>query len=98
MSRQENLRIYSWYFLPDLKHDQKRFICIPSLNVPEMRPSGTFSSVSSNGYQGNDDRKKNCDFSSGHVFPSSMSVQSFITIKGQEKKLSMIKIFKFFVS
>ena len=28
MSRQENLRIYSWYSLPDLKHDQKGFILI----------------------------------------------------------------------
>ena len=32
------------------------------------------------------------------AIPSSMTVQSFITIKWQEKKLSMIKIFKFFVS
>ena len=38
----KNLRIYSWYSLPDFKHDQKRFIRIPSLNVPEMRPLGTF--------------------------------------------------------
>ena len=30
--------------------------------------------------------------------PSSMTVQSFIAIKWQEKKLSMIKIFKIFVS
>ena len=43
MSRQGNLRIYSWYSLPDLKHDQKCFIRIPSLNVPEIRPLGTFS-------------------------------------------------------
>ena len=28
--------------LSDLKHDQKRFIRIPSLNVPEMRRSRTF--------------------------------------------------------
>ena len=42
MSRQENLRIYSWYSLPDLKHDQKRFIRIPSNNYPEMRSLGTF--------------------------------------------------------
>ena len=46
MSRQENLRIYSWYSLPVLKHDQKRFIRIPSLNVPEMRPLGSFWSIS----------------------------------------------------
>ena len=31
-------------------------------------------------------------FSFGYVFPNSMSVQSFIMIKWQEKKLSMIKI------
>ena len=42
MSRQKNLRIYSWYSLPALKDDQKRFIGIVSLNVTEMRPSGTF--------------------------------------------------------
>ena len=28
----KNLRIYSWYCLPDLKHDQKRFIRIPLSN------------------------------------------------------------------
>ena len=93
-----NLRIYSWRSLPDLKHDQKPFIRIPSLNVPEMRPSGTFCSISSNGYHGNDDRSKNFDFSFCYVFPSSMSVQIFIAIKWQEKELSMIKIFKLFVS
>ena len=38
------------------------------------------------------------NFIFGHVFSSSMIVQSFITIKWQEKKLSMIKIFKSFVS
>ena len=38
----KNLRIYSWYSLPDLKHDQKCFIRISLLNVPEMRPLGTF--------------------------------------------------------
>ena len=37
----ENLRIHSWYSLSDLKHDQKRFIRIPSLNGPEIEPSGT---------------------------------------------------------
>ena len=31
-------------------------IRIPSLNVPEMRPLGTFQSILSNGYHGNDDR------------------------------------------
>ena len=55
MSRQEK-RICSWFSLPDLKHDQKRFIHIPSLTVPEMRPLGTFLSILSNGYHGNDDR------------------------------------------
>ena len=38
----KDLRIYSWYSLPDFKHDQKRFICILLLNIPEMRPLGTF--------------------------------------------------------
>ena len=28
-----NLRIYSWYSLPGLKHDEKRFIRIPSLRT-----------------------------------------------------------------
>ena len=32
-----NLWIYSWHSLPD----QKRFIPIPPLNFPEMRPLGT---------------------------------------------------------
>ena len=101
----KNLLIYSWYSLSDLKHDQKRLLRIPSLNVPEMRLSGTFWSILSNGYHGNDDclknfndRLKNFNFSFGYVFPSSMTVQSFLTIKWQEKKLSVIKVFKFFVS
>ena len=79
----------------DLKHDENRFIRIPSLNVPEMRPSGTFKSILSNGYNDNDDRYKNFDFSSGYVFPSSMTEQSFLIIKWQEKQLPMIKIFNF---
>ena len=33
----ENLRIYSWYSLPDSKHDQRCFIRIPSLNLPKTR-------------------------------------------------------------
>ena len=37
-------------------------------------------------------------FGFGYVFASSMTVQSLTTIKWQEKKSSMIKIFKFFVS
>ena len=41
----KNLRIYSWYSLPYLKHDKKRFIRIPSLSVPEMRHLGTFLSI-----------------------------------------------------
>ena len=99
MLRQENLRIYSWYSLPDLKHDQKRFIPIPSSNFPEMRPSkGTFSSILSNGYHGNDDRYKNFDFSFRDVFSGSVTIQSFITINWQEKMSSIIKMFKFFVS
>ena len=40
MSRQEKL---AELFLPDLKHDQNRLIRIPSLNIPEIRPQGTFS-------------------------------------------------------
>ena len=39
----KNLRIYSWCFLPGLKHDQKYFIRIPSFNCPEMRPLCTLS-------------------------------------------------------
>ena len=38
---------------------------------------------------------KNFDFSFGYVFPSSMTVQGFVTIKWQKKKLSAISIFKF---
>ena len=36
MSRQENVRIYFWHSLRDLKYDQKRFSRIPSSNVLEM--------------------------------------------------------------
>ena len=43
MSSQENLRIYFWDSLPDLKHDQKHFISISSLHIPEMRPLSAFS-------------------------------------------------------
>ena len=42
---------------------------------------------------------KNSTYVFCYVFPSSMTVESFITIMWQEKKLSMIKVFKsFFVS
>ena len=63
-----------------------------------MRPLGTFKSILSNGYHGNDYPYKNFDFSFGYVSSSSMTVQCFITLKWQEKKLSMIKTFKFFVA
>ena len=52
----------------DLKHGQKRFNRIPSLNVSEMRHLGIFKSILSNGFHGDDDRYKNFDFSFGHVF------------------------------
>ena len=39
MSMQEKL---AELFLADLKYDQKRFVHIPSLNFPEIRPLGTF--------------------------------------------------------
>ena len=80
-----------------MKHDQKGFIRIPLLNIPKTRPLDTFLSSLLNGYHGNDDRYKNFNFSFGYVFPRSMTVQSFITIKWQEKKLSMIKLLNFLV-
>ena len=43
MVRQEKLEDLFLVFLPDLKYHQKRFIRIPSLNVPEMWPFDTFS-------------------------------------------------------
>ena len=90
MSRQEKLADLLLGFPADLKHEQKRFIRIPSLNVPEMRPLGTFYSVSSNGYHGHDDNF-------GYVFPSSITLQSIITIKWQGKKLSVITTFTHFL-
>ena len=38
MSRQENLRIYSWYSLPGLKQNQKHVIRISSLNTRNSFP------------------------------------------------------------
>ena len=49
----------------------------------------------SNGYDGNDDRYKNLDFGFGYVFPSSMTVQSFITIKWKEKSYQWSKFSNF---
>ena len=63
-----------------------------------MKPLGTLLSIISNGSHGNDDRYKRFDFSFSYIFPSSMTVQSFITIKRQGKKSSVIKFFKLFVS
>ena len=37
-------------FLPNFKHDQKLFIRIFSLNIPEMRLLDTFKSILSSGY------------------------------------------------
>ena len=38
-------------------NDEKKFdfLFLTTLNVPEMRPLGTFQSIFSNGYHGNDD-------------------------------------------
>ena len=43
-------------------------------------------------------RYENFDFSFSYVFSSSLTVLSLITIKWQEKKLSIINIFNFLVS
>ena len=82
----KKLRIYSWYSLPDSKRDQNCFIRIPSSNLTEMRPLGAFlKSILSSGYHGNNDCYKNFNFSFHYIFPSSITVQSFITVKWQEK-------------
>ena len=98
MLREKNLRIYAWYSLSDLKHDQKRSVRFPSLIVPEMRPLGTFWSILSSGYHGNDDRYKNFDFSFGHVFPNSVNVQSFIARKKVTKDQKNFSKFLFLIT
>ena len=55
-----------------------RFIYISSLNGPEISPVLVSLSI---GYHGNDDRHKNFDFSFCYIFPSSIDVESFPTIK-----------------
>ena len=45
-------------------------IRIPSLNLPETRSLGTFWSILSNGYLGNDDRYKNFNFSFHYILSS----------------------------
>ena len=94
------MQIYPWYFLVNLKLYLQRFIRIASQDFPEMRPLGTFymQSILLNGWDGDGDRYKNFDCSFRYIFLSSTTVQSFIPIKCQKKKLSMIKIFKFLVS
>ena len=87
-----NLRIYSWYSLSDFKCDEKRFIRIPSLNVPEMRHLVNFIKR----LAWKQWLLENFGFSFGSVFPISVNVQSFITFVSQEKKSSIIKIFKCF--
>ena len=82
------LHIAGWYPFPALKCNQLGFITISDT------PLGTFLSMLSNGYHGNDDCHKICIY----VFSSFMTVQSFITIKRQDEKLSIIKNFKFLVS
>ena len=66
------------------------------MNVPEMRPLGTFSQFYQMIKMETTTVNKNFNFNFGYVFPSSMAVQSFITIKWQKKKFAMIKIFDFF--
>ena len=77
---------------------QKRFIRIRSSNFPEMRSLGTFQSILSNGQHENDNCCNFYNFSFRFIFPSFITVQSFITVMWRGKKLSRIKIFKFFVS
>ena len=43
MSRQKTLPDLFLVFLGQLKHDQKRFICITSLSFPKIGPLGIFS-------------------------------------------------------
>ena len=79
--------------MPNLKHDQTRFIRIPSLGIPEMRSSGTF-------YQTVTMERMTIRQNSSSLWlcvSSSMTVQSFIPIKWHEKKLSM-KSFQIFAS
>ena len=77
----KNLRVYSWYSLSDLKHDQKHFIRMPSPNVPEMRPLGIFLGQFYQTDTVETMTVEKFDLSFGHVFPRSMTVQRFITIK-----------------
>ena len=99
VSRQKNLRIYFWYSLPDLKHDQKHFIRIYSFikrSRNEVLRHFLVNFIKPLPWKRCTEEKFH--FSFGCVFASSITVQKFITLKWQDKKLSMIKIFKFFVS
>ena len=49
-------------------------------------------------FHGNDDRYKNFIFRFRYIFPSSLTVQSFIAVNWQKEKLSTVKIFKCLVS
>ena len=87
-----NLRIYIWYSLPDLKHEAFRFVRIPLLNAPcrnetfrhfnqfyqtvtmeTMTVTKILTSVLAIYFQ--------------VLYKLSMTVQTFITIKWQEKKI-----------
>ena len=95
----KSLRIYFLCSLPDLKHGKKRFIRICLLNIPEMWPLGTFQLI----YQTVTMETINVRKISTSVLAVYFQVlykvcKVSFPSSGRRKKLSMIKIFKLFVS
>ena len=71
--------------LPDSKHDQKCLIRISLLNLKEIRPSRTFSQFYQTVTMETITITKIFNFSFHYAFQSSITVQSFIAIRWQEK-------------
>ena len=58
------------------------------LNFPQMKPLGTFQSISFNGCNRNGDRLKNVNFSPRYIFAFSITVWIFITIRCLKKAIA----------
>ena len=94
-SQQEKLA--DLFLVFPVKHNQKRFIRIFSLNVPEIRSSALFSQFYQTVTMETMTIIKILTSVLAIYFQSSIPVQRFITIKWQGKKLLMIKVFTFFL-
>ena len=97
MSRQGEFADLFLVFPAILETWQKVFHSYSFIIFPEMRPLGTFWSIVSNGYYGNNDRYKNFHFSLA-MYLQVLQIYKISSPSSDRRKVINDQNFKFFVS